>query len=129
MAAAPARDCRAVRFHRDRGGMDGHRSRATTLGGARRDSDGRRRHADARSRRPDDGLRAPLPWPRGDRRHAHSLPRAGDDMSLLASIGLPEIMAGIMLLALNAYVLTGGADFGGGVWDLLARGPSRDERR
>lgn len=50
-------------------------------------------------------------------------------MSFLETIGLPEIIAGIMLVALNAYVLTGGADFGGGVWDLLASGPSRDEQR
>jgi cytochrome bd ubiquinol oxidase subunit II len=42
-----------------------------------------------------------------------------------ATIGLPEILAAVMVLALNAYVLTGGADFGGGVWDLLARGPRR----
>ncbi len=44
-------------------------------------------------------------------------------------IGLPEIIAAIMVLALNAYVLTGGADFGGGVWDLLARGPRRTAQR
>ena len=44
-------------------------------------------------------------------------------------IGLPEILAGIMMLALNAYVLTGGADFGGGVWDLLASGPRRIAQR
>lgn len=50
-------------------------------------------------------------------------------MTALAGIGLPEIIAGIMLAALNAYVLTGGADFGGGVWDLVASGPSRDEQR
>ena len=31
-------------------------------------------------------------------------------------------VAAIIVLALNAYVLLGGADFGGGVWDLLARG-------
>jgi cytochrome d ubiquinol oxidase subunit II len=47
----------------------------------------------------------------------------------LATIGLPQIVAGVMMLGLNAYVLTGGADFGGGVWDLLARGPSRDRQR
>ena len=35
----------------------------------------------------------------------------------------------IMGLGLVAYVLTGGADFGGGVWDLLARGPRRDAQR
>jgi cytochrome d ubiquinol oxidase subunit II len=45
------------------------------------------------------------------------------------AIGLPEILAAIMVLALNAYVLTGGADFGGGVWDLLARGPRRGAQR
>ena len=50
-------------------------------------------------------------------------------MTPLSTIGLPEIIAGIMLAALNAYVLTGGADFGGGVWDLLASGRSRDEQR
>jgi cytochrome d ubiquinol oxidase subunit II len=48
---------------------------------------------------------------------------------LLASIGLPAIVAGVMVLALNAYLLTGGADFGGGVWDLLARGPRREAQR
>lgn len=38
-----------------------------------------------------------------------------------------------ILLAIGAgltlYVLLGGADFGGGVWDLLARGPSRERER
>jgi len=45
------------------------------------------------------------------------------------AIGLPELLAAIVVLALNAYVLTGGADFGGGVWDLLARGPRRAAQR
>ncbi|MEM7678866.1 MAG: cytochrome d ubiquinol oxidase subunit II [Myxococcota bacterium] len=35
----------------------------------------------------------------------------------------------VMGVGLVAYVLTGGADFGGGVWDLLASGPRRDEMR
>ena len=48
---------------------------------------------------------------------------------LLSSIGLAEIVAGVMILALDAYVLTGGADFGGGVWEMLARGPRRDAQR
>jgi cytochrome bd ubiquinol oxidase subunit II len=39
------------------------------------------------------------------------------------------IIAGILVLALNAYVLLGGADFGGGVWDLLARGPRKAAQR
>jgi cytochrome d ubiquinol oxidase subunit II len=46
-----------------------------------------------------------------------------------AQWGLPELVAAAMMVALNAYVLMGGADFGGGVWDLLARGPRRDAQR
>ena len=38
-------------------------------------------------------------------------------------------VAVIMLVSLNAYALFGGADFGGGVWDLLAAGPRRDRQR
>ena len=45
------------------------------------------------------------------------------------AIGLPEVAAGVMALALTAYVLMAGADFGGGVWDLLARGPRRARQR
>jgi cytochrome d ubiquinol oxidase subunit II len=42
----------------------------------------------------------------------------------------PELLvAGVMLVALIVYTLTGGADFGGGVWDLLARGPRAREQR
>ncbi len=44
-------------------------------------------------------------------------------------IGLPEIIAGVIAIALNAYVLTGGADFGGGVWDLFAIGVRRQRQR
>ena len=44
-------------------------------------------------------------------------------------IGLPEIIAGVVAIALNAYVLTGGADFGGGVWDLFATGTRRERQR
>jgi cytochrome d ubiquinol oxidase subunit II len=42
---------------------------------------------------------------------------------------LPHAVAGTMVLSLNAYVLLAGADFGGGVWDLLARGRTKDEQR
>jgi cytochrome d ubiquinol oxidase subunit II len=49
--------------------------------------------------------------------------------NFIASIGLAEIIAGILVLGLNAYVLTGGADFGGGVWDLFARGPRKEQQR
>jgi len=34
-----------------------------------------------------------------------------------------------IMVSLNAYVLLAGADFGGGVWDLLATGPRRERQR
>lgn len=34
-----------------------------------------------------------------------------------------------MVLALHAYTLLGGADFGGGLWDLLASGPRQRQQR
>lgn len=47
----------------------------------------------------------------------------------MSDVGLPEVLAALLALSLNAYVLFGGADFGGGVWDLLASGPRRDRQR
>ena len=44
-------------------------------------------------------------------------------------ISLADALAAILALSLNAYVLFGGADFGGGVWDLLASGPRRARQR
>jgi len=40
-----------------------------------------------------------------------------------------DLLAGAMLAALVLYGLLGGADFGGGIWDLLASGPRRGEQR
>ncbi|HYG21861.1 MAG TPA: cytochrome d ubiquinol oxidase subunit II [Verrucomicrobiae bacterium] len=40
-----------------------------------------------------------------------------------------ELVGIVMLFALTFYALGGGADFGGGVWDLLARGPRTREQR
>lgn len=42
---------------------------------------------------------------------------------------LADLLAGALALSLNAYVLSGGADFGGGVWDLLASGPRKTAQR
>lgn len=39
------------------------------------------------------------------------------------------MLAAVLALSLNAYVLFGGADFGGGVWDLLASGPRGHRQR
>ncbi len=45
------------------------------------------------------------------------------------AVGLPALVAGVILLALMVYVLLAGADFGGGVWDLFAGGPRRGRQR
>jgi cytochrome d ubiquinol oxidase subunit II len=42
---------------------------------------------------------------------------------------LALVLAAAVMVSLNAYVLLGGADFGGGVWDLLAGGPRRERQR
>jgi len=42
---------------------------------------------------------------------------------------LSHTLAVIILAALTAYVLLGGADFGGGMWDLLADGPRKTRQR
>jgi cytochrome d ubiquinol oxidase subunit II len=34
----------------------------------------------------------------------------------------------VLLLAMIAYVVTGGADFGGGIWELFARGPRAQQQ-
>jgi cytochrome bd ubiquinol oxidase subunit II len=47
----------------------------------------------------------------------------------MPEVALADALAGILALSLNAYVLLGGADFGGGVWDLLATGPRRARQR
>jgi cytochrome d ubiquinol oxidase subunit II len=47
----------------------------------------------------------------------------------VAELSLADYLAAVLALSLNAYVLFGGADFGGGVWDLLATGPRRHRQR
>ena len=42
---------------------------------------------------------------------------------------LEAIVAGVALLAIIAYAVLAGADFGGGVWDLFATGPRKAEQR
>jgi cytochrome d ubiquinol oxidase subunit II len=45
------------------------------------------------------------------------------------TLSLPDIAAVLALVVLTAYALLGGADFGGGVWDLLATGPRAKAQR
>lgn len=44
-------------------------------------------------------------------------------------MSLELLLAGAMLVSLTFYALLGGADYGGGVWDLFARGPRANEQR
>ncbi len=44
-------------------------------------------------------------------------------------MSLPDGVAVVIGVVLTVYVLLGGADFGGGVWDLGARGPRADRQR
>jgi cytochrome d ubiquinol oxidase subunit II len=47
----------------------------------------------------------------------------------VSDLTLPDLLAALLAASLNAYVLFGGADFGGGVWDLLASGPRQRRQR
>ncbi len=42
---------------------------------------------------------------------------------------LEEIVAAVALMAVIAYAVFAGADFGGGIWDMFASGPRREEQR
>jgi cytochrome d ubiquinol oxidase subunit II len=44
-------------------------------------------------------------------------------------MSLAEILAGALLISLTFYALMGGADYGAGVWHLLARGPRAEAHR
>ncbi|HEX6048033.1 MAG TPA: cytochrome d ubiquinol oxidase subunit II, partial [Gemmatimonadaceae bacterium] len=50
-------------------------------------------------------------------------------VEILRNLTIAEVTAWVIVVALNAYVLFGGADFGGGVWDLFASGPRREKQR
>lgn len=47
---------------------------------------------------------------------------------MLSMITLPYILLSLIWFALIAYTAFGGADFGAGFWDLIARGPLADEQ-
>ncbi|HTE49526.1 MAG TPA: cytochrome d ubiquinol oxidase subunit II [Kofleriaceae bacterium] len=44
-------------------------------------------------------------------------------------MGAPELIALVLSGALLLYILSGGADFGAGIWDLFARGPRAHAQR
>lgn len=47
----------------------------------------------------------------------------------MTDLPLEIFVAGAMFVALTFYALMAGADYGGGVWDLLASGPRADKQR
>jgi len=47
----------------------------------------------------------------------------------MSTLTLATICAALIWFALTAYAVLGGADFGGGIWDLLARGPRAAKER
>jgi cytochrome d ubiquinol oxidase subunit II len=47
----------------------------------------------------------------------------------VSELPLPTIFGAILAIALLVYALSAGADFGGGIWDLLASGPRRALQR
>ena len=47
----------------------------------------------------------------------------------MPELSLANAVAAALLVSFNAYVRMGGADFGGGVWDLFSSGPRRAEPR
>lgn len=47
----------------------------------------------------------------------------------ILGLSLELILAGITVISVIIYALSGGADFGGGMWDLLAFGPRKQEQR
>jgi len=47
----------------------------------------------------------------------------------MSQSALAALAAALAWVALIAYAVLGGADFGGGVWDLLARGPTAERQR
>ena len=45
------------------------------------------------------------------------------------TMSLEELAGGVAVLAIIAYTVFGGADFGGGIWTLLASGTRKDDQR
>src|SRR5881296_3223575 len=137
---AHARDCagHAAGLHRGRGRVDGHRAGPAAVGDLRCPEDPRRGHPDAGAGRAVRHLHAAVLLPGSDRRvapvPAHRPQSGGTGMARVLHVGrrvvtLADWLAGVIFMALNAYAVLGGADFGGGVWDLLAFGPRRERQR
>src|SRR2546426_1254894 len=137
LAHARDRAGHADGLHRGRGRVDGHRAGPAAVGDLRGSEDPRRGHPDAGAGRAVRHLHAAVLLPGSDRRvapvPAHRPQPGGTGMARVLHVGrrvvtLADWLAGVIFVALNAYAVLGGADFGGGVWDLLAFGPRRERQ-
>src|SRR5881409_3123302 len=126
-ADAGTRPRHAHGVHRDRSGLGRDGSGSPALGDLRGPEDRGRRHADAGAHRAVSHVHPAVLLSGCDRELA--LVPSDHPQSPGHRMSLAELVAGIIVVALNAYALLGGADFGGGVWDLLARGPRRERQR
>src|SRR5450755_2566114 len=123
----------ALGFHRNRSRLDGNRIRATALDHLQRDAHERSRHANAWDCSAVRNFHAHLPFPllHGSLSLAARVHEGGGASPHCAgNMMYPEhVVAGFLLLALIFYAITGGADLGGGMWDLLATGQRAKEQR
>jgi hypothetical protein len=115
---------------RDGDGLDHHRGRPPAVHRLRHPAHGRRRE-------PGPGPRVRLLRRRRHLRRAHRADRFTSCAAWPArttrrlprtragAVTLAEVVLGIMFVGLIAYALFGGADFGAGIWDLLAGGTRR----
>ena len=129
----------AARDYRGRGRLDRDGSGPTALDHLWRYENCGRSYANARIGRNICPVRSSLHLPRS---HSHLPALAAGDAEpqtrggrrtcgggpLMNSLSL-LFVAGVLLISLTLYVLTGGADYGGGVWDLLATGRRKLKQR
>src|SRR6185436_5424124 len=88
--------------------------------------------ADAASGRALRDVHPPLPVSRRGRDRPAAPPGLPEPAPRRAGQGLMPLellLAGVLMVSLNIYALGAGADFGGGVWDLLASGPRQRAQR
>ena len=124
---APRR--RAAGVRRDRGRLDGDRTRPPALDRAGRHAHGGCGDADAGPGRLADRNRRHLPAADGRRGRADAAHGDRDAAEGAADMDPALLLGGVVVVALTAYALMGGADYGGGVWDLAASGPTAADQR
>src|SRR5262249_22244600 len=108
--------------------LDGNRSRAPAVDRLRHSPHGRFRDADAWSDGSLSLVHLLVSLPRGHRGRALETPRVREPAPA-GFMTYATLVAVALVASLVIYALGGGADFGGGVWDLLAAGPRAGRQR